>query len=129
MSMSRRAMLNAGMLLCLGMLTACATQPGVGHAAPAREGEVVEVMAYAVKPGMERQFEEARSAMFTFLKKQPGFVSVASRKDLKDPKIQVDSSVWASREQYAAAGAALPDSLRSSFMGTVGEWKYFGLIR
>ena len=129
MSMSRRAMLNAGMLLCLAMLTACATQARVGHAASPRAGEVAEVMMYAVKPAGERQFEEARSAMFTFLKQQPGFLSVTSWKDLKDPQVHVVYSVWASREQYEAAGAALPDSLRSSFMGTVGEWKYFGLIR
>ncbi len=125
MGMYSRGLVSVGMALCLTVLTACATQPGGGHT----EGQVVEVMTYAVKPEKARQHDEAWSALFAFLKKQPGFVSVASRKDLKDPQVHVDYSVWASREQYEAAGAALPDALRSSFMGTVGEWKYFGLIR
>lgn len=120
---------RAGMLLCLVLLSAVLLSPSLGSAAPTGEADVFEVMAYVVAPGKEKQFEEAWSAMFHVLKKQSGFVSVERRQDLKEPKLHVDYSKWASRAQYEAAGAVLPDQLRSTFMGTVGEWKYFGLTR
>lgn len=96
----------------------------VGH-----ERAVTEVMTYVAAPGKDKAFEEARSAMFSFLKTQPGFVSVNSRQDLKDSRVHVDISVWASQAQYQAASAALPETLRGAFMGTVSEWKYFGLTQ
>ena len=90
---------------------------------------MTEVMTYGVVPGKEKAFEEARGGMFSFLKTQPGFVSVTSWQDVKDPKVHVDLSVWASRAQYNAASTALPEKLRSAFMGAVSEWKYFGLVQ
>lgn len=103
--------------------------PPASGAETAREGAVTEIMTHVAAAGKEQVFEEARAAMFGFLKTQPGFVSVTSRQDLKDPKVHVNMSVWATRTQYSAASAALPEKLRSAFMGTVAEWKYFGLTQ
>ena len=129
MNRLRRMVCHVGVLSWLAVLSVGMMVSGCATSAPGREGDVVEVMAYAVAPGKDKQFEEAWSAMFTFLRAQPGFVSVRSRQDMKDSKIRVDYSAWASRAQYEAAGAALPERLRSTFMGTVAEWKYFGLTR
>lgn len=111
------------------VLSAVMTVSGCATSMSGREGDVVEVMTYTVVPGKQKQFEEAWSEMFTFLRGRPGFVSVRSLRDLKDPNLHVDYSIWTSRTQYEAAGAALPERFRSTFMGTVAEWKYFGLTR
>lgn len=125
----RRGVLCASVMYCLVLFMAALGSPSSGGAQTLRDGEVAEVMTYVTAPGKERAFEEARSAMFRFLKTQSGFVSVTGRQDLKDPKVHVDLSVWASRAQYNAASSALPEKLRSAFMGTVSEWKYFGLVQ
>lgn len=121
--------LRAGAMGAWLLVAVVGGMPAVSAAETVREGEVTEVMTYVVAPGKEKAFDEARAAMFSFLKTQPGFVSVTGRQDLKDLKVHVDQSVWATRAQYTAASAALPEKLRSTFMGTVSEWKYFGLTQ
>ena len=121
--------LRAGIMGTWLLAAAVLGMPPVAGAETVREGSVTEIMAYVAAPGKEKVFEEARAAMFSFLKTQPGFVSVTGRQDLKDAKVRVDLSVWATRTQYNAASAALPETLRSAFMGTVSEWKYFGLTQ
>ena len=129
MKIMRYNVMRLGLLgICFVVATAVG-MPSTSIAEAGREGEVTEVMTYAVAPGKDKGFEEARSAMFSFLKTQPGFGSVTSRQDLKNPSVHVDISVWATRAHYQAASAALPEKLRVAFMGTVSEWKYFGLTQ
>lgn len=121
--------LRAGAMGTWLLAAAILGMPPVSDAEIVREGAVTKIMTYVVAPGKEKAFEEARSAMFSFLKTQPGFVSVTGRQDLKDAKVRIDLSVWATRTQYNAADAALPETLRSAFMGAVSEWKYIGLTQ
>lgn len=121
--------LRAGAMGTWLLAAAVLGMPPVSGAETVREGAVTEIMAYVAAQGKEKAFEEARAAMVSFLKTQPGFVSVTGRQDLKDAKVHVDLSVWATRTQYNAASAALPETLRSAFMGTVSEWKYIGLTQ